>query len=132
MIWLPTIEQVIEMHSILIRRTGGSDGIRDRGLIESAIARATAGFGGYERYASVEAKAAAIAHGLGSNHGFVDGNKRVGVAVLLLILRKNDVRLSYSQEELIRLGLDIATDQVSPDAIIDWIERHQRETEQQA
>ena len=91
MIWLPSIKEVIEMHGILIRRTGGIDGIHDLGLIESAIARASAGFGGYELYPSVEAKAAAIAHGLGANHGFVDGNKRVGVAVMLLILRKNGI-----------------------------------------
>ena len=126
MIWLPSIDQVIEMHSILIRRTGGSDGIRDLGLIESALARASAGYGEFERYPSVEAKAAAIAHGLGSNHGFIDGNKRVGVAVMLLILRKNDIQLSYTQQELIRLGLDIATDCVNPDDIIAWIEAHSR------
>jgi len=126
MIWLPNIDQVIEMHSILIRRTGGSDGIRDLGLIESALARASAGFGEFERYPSVIAKAAAIAHGLGSNHGFIDGNKRVGVAVMLLTLRKNDVQLSYTQQELIRLGLDIATDCVNPDDIIAWIEAHSR------
>ena len=126
MIWLPNIDQVIEMHSILIRRTGGSDGIRDLGLIESALARASAGFGEFERYPSVIAKTAAIAHGLGSNHGFIDGNKRVGVAVMLLILRKNDVQLSYTQQELIHLGLDIATDCVNPDDIIAWIEAHSR------
>ena len=126
MIWLPNIDQVIEMHSILIRRTGGSDGIRDLGLIESALARASAGFGEFERYPSVIAKTAAIAHGLGSNHGFIDGNKRVGVAVMLLTLRKNDVQLSYTQQELIRLGLDIATDCVNPDDIIAWIEAHSR------
>ena len=126
MIWLPNIDQVIEMHSILIRRTGGSDGIRDLGLIESALARASAGFGEFERYPSVIAKTAAIAHGLGSNHGFIDGNKRFGVAVMLLILRKNDVQLSYTQQELIRLGLDIATDCVNPDDIIAWIEAHSR------
>lgn len=126
MIWLPNIDQVIEMHSILIQRTGGSDGIRDPGLIESALARASAGFGEFERYPSVIAKAAANAHGLGSNHGFIDGNKRVGVAVMLLILRKNDVQLSYTQQELIRLGLDIATDCVNPDDIIAWIEAHSR------
>ena len=125
MIWLPSIEQIIEMHSILIRRTGGLDGIRDRGLIESALARASAGFGDYERYTGVEAKAAAIAHGLGSNHGFIDGNKRIGVAVMLLILRKNDIRLTFTQIELIRLGLDIATDQVGPDDIVKWIRQHQ-------
>lgn len=126
MIWLPNIDQVIEMHSILIRRTGGSDGIRDLGLIESALARASAGFGEFERYPSVIAKTAAIAHGLGSNHGFIDGNKRVGVAVMLLILRKNDVQLSYTQQELIHLGLDIATDCVNPDDIIAWIDAHSR------
>ena len=64
-----------------------------------------------------EAKAAAIAHGLGSNHG---------VAMMLLILRKNDIHLSYTQQELIRLGLDIATDRVNPDDIIAWIEAHNR------
>ena len=65
MIWLPSIDQVIEMHSILIRRTGGSDGIRDLGLIESALARASAGYGEFERYPSVEAKAAAMPMGWG-------------------------------------------------------------------
>ena len=93
-------------------------------MIESALARASAGYGDYERYPGVEAKAAAIAHGLGSNHGFLDGNKRVGVAVMLLILRKNGIPLSYTQRELIRLGLDIATDQADPDDVENWIARH--------
>ena len=115
MIWLPSIDQVIEMHSILIRRTGGSDGIRDLGLIESAIARASAGYGEYERYPGVEAKAAAIAHGLGSNHGFIDGNKRTGFLLAYIFLRLNGYELNAPEAEAVLAVYSLASGE--------WIEK---------
>lgn len=124
MIWLFTLEQLCRMHSKLIARTGGSDGMRDRGLVESALMRANAEFGGVEAYPDIAGKAAAVCCGLIGNHGFVDGNKRIGVAALLMMLRKNGIALNYTQAELIRLGLDAAQDLTGVEAVAEWIEAH--------
>lgn len=124
MIWLPSTEQIIYAHSRLIARTGGSDGIRDRGLVESALMRAYAGFAGDERYPSIEEKAAAVGCGLISNHGFIDGNKRIGVTTMLLILRENNIALNYSQQELINLGLGLAEGKADVEDCVQWILNH--------
>lgn len=123
-IWLPTLEQTLLLHERLITMTGGSQGIRDIRLIESALARAHSGFGGVETHPGLIAKAAAICCGLTKNHGFVDGNKRIGVTTMLFILRKNAVTLSYSQEELINLGLGLAQGLIDVPETIKWIESH--------
>ena len=124
MIWLPTIEQVLRIHDRLIERTGGSSGLRDVGLVESAIIRASAGYDDVELYPSTSQKAAAVGLGLICNHGFVDGNKRVGVVVMLLILTKNGIDLSYTQQELIDLGLNAAQGKLAVADVANWIERH--------
>lgn len=121
--WLPTAQHVILLHEKITARTGGASGIRDIGLIESALARASAAFGGVEAYPTVLGKAAAAGCGLTQNHGFVDGNKRVGIAAILLILRRNDVKLCYTQEELIALGLGTAQGMDVPQ-VITWLEAH--------
>jgi len=122
--WLPTIEQIIRLHSKMIARSGGSDGVRDIGLIESALMRASAGYGEYEVYPTSVQKAAAVCCGLVSNHGFIDGNKRIGIAALLLILQKNGIKLQYTQQELIKLGLDLAQGVMDVSECILWIEEH--------
>ena len=124
MIWLPNVEQNVRLHTKMVARSGGSDGIRDIGLIESAIMRANAGYGDYDVYPTAVQKAAAVCCGLVGNHGFVDGNKRIGVAAMLLILRKNSVELQYTQSELIRFGWDLAQDLVSVEDCVRWIEQH--------
>ncbi len=124
MIWLPTVSEIVRAHSCLIEATGGTDGVRDIGLIESALMRASAGFGDQEFYPTVTEKAAAICCGLIGNHGFLDGNKRIGVLTLLLILRKNGVRLSYTQEALTHLGMEAAQGLLTAADILRWIERH--------
>ena len=124
MIWLPTVEQVVRLHSKMIARTGGSDGVRDLGLIESAIMRASAGYGDFEIYPTAVQKAAAVCCGLVGNHGFIDGNKRIGIAAMLLILQKNGIALQYTQQELIRLGLEMAQGLLSAEDCIQWIEVH--------
>lgn len=121
MIWLPKLEHVLRFHTYLVQKTGGSDGVRELGLIESALMRASAGFGGYDIYRSTAQKAAAVCCGLIENHGFIDGNKRIGIAVMLLILKKNGCTLHYSQEELIQLGLGIAQGSIKTDAVTEWI-----------
>lgn len=124
MIWLPSFEQVCLLHQKIVDATGGSAAIRDSGLIESALFRAQSAFGGVEAYPSLEAKAAAVGCGLVQNHGFVDGNKRIGVTCMLLILRHNGVALRYTQQELIDLGLDMAQSRCDAAAVTAWILRH--------
>lgn len=98
------VSDIIVLHQKVVNKTGGSHGIRDIGLIESAVNRAYATFGGNDLYETVEAKIAATTYGLVSNHGFIDGNKRIGVAAMLLLLRLNGYELWYSQHGLKRTG----------------------------
>lgn len=124
MIWLPTIENILLLHQKMIMCSGGSAGVRDIGLIESALARGRAAFGDIELYPTIEQKAAAIGCGLTKNHGFVDGNKRIGMASMLLILRRNGVQLAYTQEELIELGLAVAQGLFDVEETFSWIRKH--------
>lgn len=123
-IWLPTLEQVLLIHERLVTLTGGADGVRDLGLIDSALARAHAAFGDVEASPDLIGKAAAICCGLTQNHGFVDGNKRIGVTTMLLILHKNAVPLSYTQDELVNLGLSIAQGLIGVFETADWLRAH--------
>ena len=124
MSWLPTLQQLILLHEKTVARTGGAQGVRDAGLIESALMRASAEFGGVEAYPTTAQKAAAVCCGLIGNHGFVDGNKRIGVMAMLLILRQNGVTLNYTQPELIRLGLEAAQGLLDVEDVAAWIESH--------
>ena len=123
-VWLPELSDVVRFHTMVSEATGGADGVREAGLIDSALARASAAFAGVEAYPDVIGKAAAAGCGLVQNHGFIDGNKRIGVAVMLLILRRNGVTLRYTQDELARLGLGLAQGLLSVPETIRWIEDH--------
>lgn len=119
------VDDIILFHSKIIKSTGGSDGIRDLSLIESAINKAFQTFDGRDLYESDLRKIAVTAYSLIKNHGFVDGNKRIGVAVMLLLLRFNDIRINYSQEELVALGIGTASGKLREEDIEQWIIRHQ-------
>ena len=119
-----SVANIILAHQKLIDQTGGSHGIRDRNLVESATNRAFVTFDGKDLYEMTEDKIAAITFGLVNNHGFVDGNKRVGIAVMLLLLKLNGYTLQYSQEELIVIGISIADGSMDEVAIKEWINQH--------
>ncbi|MCM0758593.1 type II toxin-antitoxin system death-on-curing family toxin [Sporomusa sphaeroides] len=119
-----SVSDIIILHQKVIDKTGGSHGIRDIGLIESAVSRAYATFGGNDLYETVEEKIAATAYSLVSNHGFVDGNKRIGIAAMLLLLQLNGYKLQYSQQELIDLGLGLAAGNLDENDIQRWIKAH--------
>ena len=123
MIFLTT-EEIIDLHSKIINRTGGSEGLRDINLLESAVYSAMASFADTESYPSVEEKAARLMFSLVNNHAFVDGNKRIGVFVMLMTLKLNNIEIKYSQEELISLGLSTAAGQTDYDGILNWIKNH--------
>ena len=120
-----TAEEIIALHEKLVDRTGGSHGLRDRNLLESAVYSASSAFDGEEAYPSVEEKAARLMYSLTNNHAFVDGNKRIGVFVMLMTLRLNGVKVSYTQAELVELGLAVAGGKIGYDDIFAWIERHE-------
>lgn len=118
------IENVLMFHEKIIKETGGRAGIRDRGLIESALNRGFMTYDGKDLYPSIIEKISAIAHSLISNHGFVDGNKRIGVAVMVIMLKMNNVKVCYTQKELIELGLKTAEGFMRDKDILTWIKVH--------
>lgn len=119
-----TIVQIIQMHDLLIAKTGGCSGIRDENLLSSALANPYQTFEGLYIYPTTEAQAARLAFGLINNHPFVDGNKRIGILAMLTFLELNNIFLDYTDSELISLGLGIADHSVSFDDIVDWIITH--------
>lgn len=121
-----SIANIRLMHQKLIDQTGGSHGIRDINLIESAVNRAFVTFDNNDLYKTVEDKIVAITFGLVNNHGFIDGNKRIGVAAMLLLLKLNGYILQYSQQELIGLGISIADGSMDEFDIKEWIKQHKK------
>ena len=119
-----TTNEVVEMHAKIITATGGSHGIRDTGLLESAVPGCYQSFGGEDLYSVSIEKAARMAFALCNNHPFVDGNKRVAVTAMLVILRMNGFSLRYTQHELVSLGLGIAEGALDYDEILEWINDH--------
>ena len=105
---LLTLDEVMAIHAHQIRRYGGRPGLRDRGLLESALAMPRAAFGGHELHESLAEKGAAYLFHLVRNHPFVDGNKPVGLAVCLVFLRLNGVAVSASDNELVDLVMGVA------------------------
>ena len=118
-------EQVLLLHSQLIQQTGGSGGVRDYALLESAIEAPFQSFGGNELYPTIQAKAARLGYGLIKNHCMVDGNKRVGTHVMLVFLALNGIELSYTQKELYEIILQVASGESEYGDLLDWILRHQ-------
>ena len=117
--------QVTALHSALIREFGGIDGIRDEGLLESALAAPFQTFGGEPVYPSLQAKAAQLGFGLIRNHPFVDGNKRIGAHTLLVFLAVNGIELRYEQQELIDIVLSVAAGQIDRQGLLQWILDHE-------
>ncbi|MEA5002039.1 MAG: type II toxin-antitoxin system death-on-curing family toxin [Christensenella sp.] len=118
------VDQVMHLHDLLIKRTGGKDGLRDIGTLESAIYHAYATFEGKDLYPSIEEKTARQIFSLITNHAFVDGNKRIGALVLLVLLEMNDIQIEYTQKELIDLAMGTAEGKIDAVRIFQWIENH--------
>ena len=119
-----TVEQVLFIHMRLIAETGGSSGLRDLALLESAVARPQATFGGEDLYPDLFAKAAALLDSLIRNHPFVDGNKRVGITATGLFLRRNGQRLTASNTDLEQFTLQVARSELAVEEIAVWLHSH--------
>ena len=120
-----SIAQVLQLHNKMIQETGGDDGIRDHALLESALYNALSTFDGEELYPGIEEKCANVCFCIVKNHPFVDGNKRMGLFIMLILLEYNGVVLKYEQNELINLGLGIADSSCNQEYIIDWVKLHE-------
>ena len=118
-------EQVLKLHTSLIKTTGGSDGIRDEGMLDLALNNPFQSFGGKELYSSIQAKAARLCFGLVRNHAMLDGNKRLGTHVMLVFLALNGYELSYNQRELSDVILALASGNIGEKEILQWIIEHQ-------
>lgn len=120
-----TKEQIIMLHSELIRETGGVDGLRDEGLLDSALNAPFQGFGDTDIFPSLQQKGARLGYGLICNHAFVDGNKRIGAHAMLVFLSLNGIELEYTQQELSDIVLHIASGALQFEDLLMWIIQHQ-------
>jgi death on curing protein len=116
-----TKEIVLQLHELSIITYGGSKGIRDEGLMESAIARPYQTFGGEDLYPTAIEKAAAIAESIIINHPFVDGNKRTGYLAMLAILEQGKLEIRATNDEVYLFVITISTGELKFEQIIEWL-----------
>jgi death on curing protein len=117
-------EMVIEIHQRMIEMTGGIHGIKDYGLLDSAVQTIYQTFNGKDLYPTLIHKACRLCYGLNRNHAFVDGNKRISMHMLALFLRIHDVDYRPSNHEVIRVGLELASNQLSYEDLICWVNQN--------
>lgn len=116
-----TKEEIILFHNKLIERYGGMPGIRDEGLLDSAINTPYQGFGDFEFYPTVTEKAVRLCFGLVKNHPFADGNKRIGAMALLTTLDLNHMTLRTTSEELSEIILELAAGEINDRDLLQWV-----------
>ena len=117
--------QVLLIHDQLISETGGSSGLRDEGMLDSALNAPFQTFGGEDVYPSLQKKAARLCFGLVKNHPFVDGNKRIGAHAMLVFLALNGIELQHTQSELSDVILQLAAGEIEATDLLRWILAHQ-------
>ena len=109
------------LHQLIAQETGGGIGVRDEGLLESALESAFATFDGADLYPTKEEKAAKLGLALISNHAFIDGNKRIGMHIMLTFLELNGIRLHCTDEDIVSAGLSIASGEMDYEGLLGWI-----------
>lgn len=119
-------EKVLLLHQLIATETGGSVGIRDMGLLESSLNNAYATFDGEYLYKTKEEKAASLGFSLISNHAFVDGNKRIGVYVMLTFLEAEGIKMNCSNADVVNLGLSVANGSMKYDDVLEWINKFKK------
>ena len=117
-------DKVLLLHKLIAEETGGSIGVRDEALLESALEGAFAGFGDREFYPTKEEKGARLGYTLISNHAFVDGNKRIGMYVMLTFLEVNGLHVECTNEEVAEVGLAVAAGTMDYEALLEWVREH--------
>lgn len=118
------IEQVLKLHEMLLKETGGISGLRDISLLESAVNSPFQTFDKMSLYPTLERKAARLGYGIVKNHPFLDGNKRIGLLAMITFLEINGIELEYTDDELIKIGLGLADGSFSEKQLLAWISLH--------
>lgn len=118
-------DKVLLLHELMAQETGGSIGVRDEALLESALEGAFATFDGQELYPTKEEKAARLGFTLVSNHAFVDGNKRIGLYVMLTFLEVNGIHVECRDEEIVRVGFALAEGNMGYEELLEWIRKNE-------
>ena len=121
-----TKEKVLLLQKLIVESSGGTYGVRDFALLDSALEAAFQTFDGQEFYPTKEEKAARLGMGLVANHAFVDGNKRTGLLVMASFLAMNGMPLEYTDDELIDLGFGLAKNQITYEDLLVWIKAHKK------
>lgn len=117
-------EKVLLLHKLIAQETGGGIGVRDEGLLASALEAAFSGFGDKEFYPTKEEKGARLGYNLISNHAFVDGNKRIGMYVMLTFLEVNGIHMDCTNDDVSETGLAVASGKMDYDALLQWVKDH--------
>ncbi|MBR9649496.1 type II toxin-antitoxin system death-on-curing family toxin [Clostridium tyrobutyricum] len=123
-----TIKYILKLHDKLIEATGGTNGVRDLEILKSSVENSKVTFYGQELYPTIESKCANICFNIIKNHAFVDGNKRTGIYVMLVLLEYNNIKIGFSQNELVNFAVDIASDKIGQKGIVNWIKSHEKGT----
>ena len=119
-------KQILYLYKEIIQQSGETAGLRDEGLLEAAVYRPQASFGGQDLYPDLFNKVAALGHSIIFNHPFVDGNKRVGFEAMRLMLRLNGYDIHASLEAKYEFVIGIATGKLKEQAMTDWLKGHSR------
>jgi len=118
-------QQIISLHEHMIQETGGAYGLRDEGMLDSALAVPFQEVFGTIAYPSIQQKAVRLGYGLIMNHPFVDGNKRIGTHAMLVLLALNGIELRFEQDELSNEILAVASGVYDYDQLLQWVIDHQ-------
>jgi death on curing protein len=116
-----TLAEVLDLHRLVIEQSGGTDGVRELGGVESAVAQPQMTFGGDELYPSIESKATALCFSLVMNHAFVDGNKRIGHAAMETFLVMNGFELVVEVDNAEQVILTLAAGDLSREELLKWV-----------
>jgi len=119
-----TIDEIVRINELHIALFGGRHGIRDFALLDSAVQRPQASFGGKFVYQEIYTMAAVYAHGIIKNHPFIDGNKRTGMAAALVFLNANDYEVTLSNDDVYDIGIDLATSEISYEVLAEIFKDH--------
>ena len=122
-----TKDKVLLIHELIAKETGGGVGVRDEGLLDSALESIFGGIGDQEFYPTKEEKAARLGYLLITNHALVDGNKRIGMHVMLSFLELNGVSIDCTNEDIVEAGMNIAKGEMSYEDVLSWVHSHTSE-----